>query len=98
MLGDGADPLSATPDGVYFVGMQLSSSQNGLAPSDPYYFVLYKNASVAAISGAIGSLGVPAGQIQWTALPEPATKACLLVGVALASAGRLRRQRRSPRP
>jgi hypothetical protein len=98
MLGDGSDPLSTTPDGVYRVGFQLSSSQNGLAPSDPYYFVLYKNVSLAAISAAVGSLGAPAGQIQWTAVPEPTTAACLAVGISLISAARFGRPLRSRRP
>jgi hypothetical protein len=93
MLGDGGEPLSATPDGVYLVGMQVSSSQDGLAPSDPYHFVLYKNVSMAAVSAAVGSLGAPAGQIQWTAVPEPTAKSCLLVTAAFASVGRFRRPR-----
>jgi hypothetical protein len=95
MLGDGSDPLSATPDGVYRVGFQLSSSQNGLAPSDLYYFVLYKNASMAAISAAVGSLGAPAGQIQWTAVPEPAAIALLAIAFSAGATVRARGGRRS---
>jgi hypothetical protein len=98
MLGDGADPLSATPDGVYRVALQISSSQSGVAPSDPYYFVLYKNASIESVVGAVNSLGVPAGRIQWTQVPEPTGATCLSVGVALVSTGRFGRLRRSARP
>jgi hypothetical protein len=98
MLGDGADPLSATPDGVYLVGLQMSSSQPGLAPSDPYYFVLYKNVSSAAVSSAVESLGVPVGQVQWTTVPEPTAATCLLVGAALVRAGSFRRLRRGTWP
>src|SRR4029078_11479995 len=79
MLGDGSDPLSATPDGVYRVGFQLSSSQNGLAPVDPFFFVLYKNALFPAISAAVGSLGAPLGQVQWTPVPEPTAIGLLAV-------------------
>src|SRR4051794_37400519 len=31
MLGDGSDPLSASPDGVYLLGMRLTSNQIGVA-------------------------------------------------------------------
>jgi hypothetical protein len=98
MLGDGADPLSTTPNGVYRVGLQLSSSQNGLAPSDPYYFVLYKNVSAATVTAAIDLLGIPAGRIQWTAVPEPATAILFLLAIMLANVGRLGRSRRSGQP
>jgi hypothetical protein len=94
ILGDGSDPLSTTPDGVYRIGFQLSSSQNGLAPSDPYYFVLYKNVALAVVSAAVGSLGAPAGQIQWMAVPEPAAIALLAIAFSAGAMVRARGGRR----
>ena len=54
LLGDGASPTSASPDGIYLLKLQLSSTQAGLAPSDAYHFVLYKNASTLPFALRIG--------------------------------------------
>ena len=72
LLGDGTDPLSIAPDGVYLLGMQLRSSQSGLAASDPYYFVLYKNAALGGILDAVNALGYSASAVQFADVPEPA--------------------------
>jgi hypothetical protein len=81
LLGDGTDPLSASPDGVYLLKMQLSSTQNGLAPSEPFYFVLNKNSSFDTLSSAVNSLGAAASVVQWVSVPEPGTAALALAGV-----------------
>lgn len=80
LLGDGTSPTSASPDGVYLVGLQVSSSQVGTTPSDPYYFVLNKNTDWSTISAAVGSLGIAASLQQWV-VPEPGICASLLVGL-----------------
>jgi hypothetical protein len=55
---------------VYLVTMQVSSTQPGLSASDPYYFVLNKNAAAADVVAAVQSLGVAPGLVQWL-VPEP---------------------------
>jgi hypothetical protein len=93
LLGDGASPTSASPDGVYLLGLQLSSTQVGLAPSDPYYLVLHKNASPSDVAAAVASLGFAPELVQ--AVPEPATAAMMLLGLAGGiGAARSRRHRR----
>jgi hypothetical protein len=85
LLGDGSSPTSASPDGVYLLKLQLSSTQIGLAPSDPYYFVLHKNASPAAVAAAVASLPVAPELVQ--VVPEPGTfvlLAAAAVGIACA--------------
>lgn len=87
LLGDGASPTSASPDGVYLLSMQLTSTQDGLASSDPYYFLLHKNASPEAIQGAVKTLGLPSAVIQH--VPEPSAMAMLaLAGIGLLSTRR----------
>ncbi len=90
LLGDGASPTSAVTDGVYLVSLRLSSSQTDLAASDPYQFVLHKNASPTALSAAVGSLNVPADRVQY--VPEPGTCGLLIVGLSVL-AGQVRRRR-----
>jgi hypothetical protein len=94
-LGDGSDPLSVSPDGIYLLAMQMTSSQNGLAPSDPYYFVLYKNAAPGPILDAVNSLGYAASAVQFTNVPEPtrcALSVVILVGFGNARIPRGRRR------
>jgi len=88
LLGDGTSPTSASPDGVYLVSMKLTSTQGGLAASDPYYFVLNKNAASDAVAAAVKSLGVTTGLVQ--AVPEPGT----FLMFALAGTGLLPARRR----
>jgi MYXO-CTERM domain-containing protein len=89
LLGDGSSPTSASPDGVYLLRLQLSSTQNGLAPSDPYYYLLHKNAAPDAIAAAIDHLGVAPELVQ--VVPEPAT--WMLALVSLGGAGWIARRR-----
>jgi hypothetical protein len=82
LLGDGINPLSPSQGGVYLLCLQLTSTQAGLAPSDPFYFVLRKNATdatmVAAVNSLIGSLGIAPSLVQF--VPEPGTLALMIVG------------------
>jgi hypothetical protein len=82
LLGDGASPTSASPDGIYLLKLQLSSTQAGLAPSDAYHFVLYKNASTDELSAAVQSLGLPSTAIQWVT-PEPNAIVLAIAAVAM---------------
>jgi hypothetical protein len=87
LLGDGTSPTSASPDGVYLVSMKLTSTQDGLAPSDPYYFVLSKNASSESVTAAVSSLGIAPALVQ--VVPEPGTFVMLaLAGVGVVAARR----------
>jgi hypothetical protein len=70
LLGNGSSPTTASPDGVYLLGLQASSSQSGLNPSDPYFFVLYKNAPMSQVVAAVHSLGMTPSSVQWV-VPEP---------------------------
>jgi hypothetical protein len=83
LLGDGTSPTSAAPDGVYLLKLQLSSTQDGLAPSDPYYFVLHKNASTGAVAAAVNSLGFAPGLVQ--VVPEPLAGMLAMIGIVGAS-------------
>lgn len=80
LLGNGTSPTSSSPDGVYLLSLQLSSTQNGLASSDPYYFVLHKNAVPSDVAAAVASLGFAPELVQ--AVPEPAATAMVLLGLA----------------
>jgi prepilin-type N-terminal cleavage/methylation domain-containing protein len=95
LLGNGSDPLSASSDGIYLLSMQLSSTQNGLAPSDPFYFVLNKNAPFETLSSAVNSLGAAASLVQWVNVPEPCAVAMAVVGCGVFVG--LRRERKTRR-
>jgi hypothetical protein len=81
LLGDGMDPLSVSPGGVYLVGMQLSSNQVGITASDPFYFVLYKNVASNVVLDAVNSLGVPVSAVQFADVPEPTAAAIAVTGI-----------------
>jgi hypothetical protein len=92
LLGDGSSPSTASPDGVYLVSMRVTSTQEGLAPSDPYFFVLDKYADGASLAAAVNSLGVaPAGQ-QWL-IPEPVSGLLGLMAAASYLCASARRRR-----
>lgn len=93
LLGDGASPTSASPDGVYLVSLQLGSTQSGLIPSDPYYFVLHKNAAMQDVSAAVQSLGISLALVQWV-VPEP--NCVVLNAIGLIGFIRLRGRPRQP--
>jgi hypothetical protein len=96
LLGDGSSPTAPSDDGVYLLSMTYGSSEAGLNDSDPFYFVLHKNAPAADVAAAVGSLGIAPWKVQY--VPEPGATVLLAVGAAWLSAGgasrHLRRSRR----
>jgi hypothetical protein len=81
MLGDGTSPTSPSPNGIYLLELQLSSTQAGLAPSDVYNFVLYKSAAIDQVVAAVRSLGYASAAVQWVT-PEPHAAAIAACGLA----------------
>lgn len=73
LLGDGVSPglsgLLAGDNGVYLVGIQITSSASGVGASEPIYFVLHKNTDLATALTAAESLGFDASLTQ--VVPEP---------------------------
>jgi hypothetical protein len=92
LMGDGASPSSTSADGVYLVAQQLGSTQSQLNPSDPFYFVLHKNAAMQDIVAAVQSLGVAPALVQWV-VPEPSGVAFGAMGVVIFAKFRGRRRR-----
>jgi hypothetical protein len=90
LLGDGQSPSSASPDGVYLLTLQVSSTQSGLASSDPYYFVLHKNAPASDVMAAVAGLGVEASLVQF--VPEPSGLATAAAAVCASFLGSIRRR------
>jgi hypothetical protein len=81
MLGDGTSTTSALSDGVYLLGLQLSSTAASVAASDPFYFVLNKNAAWSTVAAAVNSLNIDGSRQQWV-VPEPGTIALAWLAVA----------------
>lgn len=81
LLGDGTDPTSASPDGVYRLTMQIATSQAGVAPSDAFDFILVKNAPFETMAAAVQSLGVGSATVQFL-VPEPTGFVLAIVGFA----------------
>jgi PEP-CTERM motif-containing protein len=79
LLGDGTNATAPSDDGVYLVRMLYASTEPGLAPSLPFYFVLHKNASTADVHSAVSTLGVATSLVQY--VPEPTSALLLLLGV-----------------
>jgi hypothetical protein len=95
MLGDGVSPTSPLPGGVYLASLQLLISSNDKAPSDPFYFVLNKNAA-ADVPAAIESLNFAPSLVQFV-VPEPSAAA--LAGAAVAMFAAIGgRRKAAPRP
>jgi hypothetical protein len=80
MLGDGSSTTSALADGIYLATLQLGLFAEGVTTSDPFYFVLTKNAANNQILAAVSSLGLGRGQIQYA--PEPTAAGLLAIGLA----------------
>jgi hypothetical protein len=82
LLGDGVNPLNPSQDGVYLLSLQVTSTQGGLAPSDPFYFVLGKNATDEAVIDAVNALttdhGIAPSLVQY--VPEPGALTLFVVG------------------
>jgi hypothetical protein len=75
----GTLPNAAPGDGIYLASFVLSSNEAGLNTSDPYYFIVYKNAPWSEVMAATRSLGIAGSLIQ--GIPEPTSLA--LVGFGL---------------
>jgi hypothetical protein len=94
-LGDGSSTTSTLADGIYLVSLKLS--HGSLTESDPYYFLLPKNAAAGDLAAALSVLaaqkGVPPAAIQ-AVVPEPASLALVAAG-PLAVAVQHRRFRRA---
>jgi hypothetical protein len=88
LLGDGMSQNVASRDGIYLVSLQLSGTQASpaLTASDPFYFVLNKNAAFGDLSAAVNSFaasqGIAPNSVQYVAnVPEPGS--LLLAGCGL---------------
>ena len=93
LLGDGSNPASPSDDGVYLLSLQLSSNQPGLASSDPYYFVLYKNVGRAEALAAASSLGIDSSLVQ--VVPEAGSLTLMGLAGLLAGGVSIMRKRTS---
>lgn len=92
MLGDGVNfglvGAPAGDDGVYLLSLSLTSTAAGVQPSDTFYYVMFKNASLNTAMDAAMALGFDSSLIQ--VMPEPTALAILVFAAAL-SRGRRRR-------
>ncbi|MBY0586928.1 hypothetical protein K2X85_07115 [bacterium] len=94
LLGDGVSPTAASQDGVYLLSLQLQSTDPNLSPSDPYYFVLYKNVPLSTALEATRLLNVAPSSVQ--VVPEASSLVLGLLGtVAFGGAVVARRRRAS---
>lgn len=95
LLGNGTDPLSESQDGVYLLSMQYASTEPGLDASAPFYFLLHKNASPAAVTGALGDLlstaNIDGSLVQF--VPEPSSAMLLALSVVAGASWRRNRCR-----
>jgi hypothetical protein len=84
LLGDGVSPNTPSDDGIYLVSLKLMTDQAGVAASEPYFFVLNKNAPAASEAAAVAYVNA-------NLVPEPGSLgiAMVVLGGAL-----LRRPRR----
>jgi hypothetical protein len=89
LLGDGTT-LAEGDDGIYLLKLALSTTATvgntgmPVGDSDPFYFVLTKNASYSDAFAAVTSLGIAPSLIQGQ-VPEPTTLAALSGLAAIAS-------------
>jgi hypothetical protein len=92
LLGDGASATVEGDDGIYLLSLIYASTEPSLNASEPFYFLLHKNAVAADIESAVGSLGVAPSFVQY--VPEPSAAALFAIGVATLA---LRKRGRTPR-
>jgi hypothetical protein len=84
LLGGGTSPNTPSDDGLYLLTLQLNTDQTGIAPSDPYFFLMNKNASAADQAAALA-------YVNTNLVPEPGSVGMMTLGLAAAL---LRRRRR----
>jgi hypothetical protein len=89
-LGDGTTSVAGAgttatepADDIYLATFVVTSTQPGLAPSDPFHFVMHKNAQWGDVLAAVKSLGVAPDRVQLLGVAEPSTFA--LTGIAVAA-------------
>jgi hypothetical protein len=91
LLGDGTNfglsGPAAGDDGVYLLSLSLQSTAAGVNPSDPFYYVMYKNVDQSVALAAAQGLGLDPSLIQVT--PEPGSMG-LLLGLATLAVTRKR--------
>lgn len=84
LLGDGVSPTVEGQNGVYLLSLTYSSSEPGLNASNPFYFLLHKNASgtaiAAAVNGLMSTYGIDSSMVQY--VPEPSSIVMLVIGAA----------------
>lgn len=80
LLGDGVSPTAASDNGVYLLSLQLSSTDPNLNPSDPFFFLLYKNVPLDQALAAARGLNVSSAQIQ--VVPEAGSVVMGLIATA----------------
>jgi hypothetical protein len=78
LLGNGADPLSSSQDGVYLLKLQITSNQSNLESSDVFSFLLHKNAAPEEIASAVRFLELDSSLVQY--VPEPGASALVALG------------------
>ena len=72
-LGNGTSALVEPQYGLYLMQLEITSTQVGLAASDPFYLLLYKNPAPGSLDAAIANLGFNFSLVQILPVPEPAT-------------------------
>jgi hypothetical protein len=88
MLGDGASSSVEGDDGVYLLSMSYASTEPGLDPSEPFYFLLHKNAAdsavEAAVNGLLSSTSIDASFVQYVSEPGSALLMTMCLGILCA--------------
>lgn len=69
-LGDGVDLSSPLDDGIYLATLQIDNNDPSLLASDPYQFLMHKQAPMSEVLAAVDALGVSPNLVQF--VPEPA--------------------------
>jgi hypothetical protein len=91
LIGAPPNAFAPTDDGVFLLSMAYDSNEPGIEASEPFYFLLHKNAQAADIAAAAGSLNVASSLVQY--VPEPGAAVLLALGACCVAARRRRRGR-----
>lgn len=103
LLGDGVDPYAPSRDGIYLLALQLLPTQStpSIRPSDPFYFVVGKNAAAGELANVVNafaaSRGIASSFVQYVAAVPESGSLCLIaagcIGAGLLSCRCSRRHR-----